>query len=192
MKNMTKRGFIVVLALGAVTFTTTSLLAAPTKVKSEDDLIAQSGSAKEKEVISALLEMEKLYPTSPKCQAAIKPLLADSRKPVVRKAARVLGVMNAPVSETDLKNITALLKGTDKYEIIDGLKALRGLKAQSTIPEITPLLKNPDKNVIRDACRTLAVLGDKSLIPTLKPLLEYSDLAVQKDAADAIAILKEK
>jgi HEAT repeat protein len=192
MKNMTKRGFIVVLTLGVITFATTSLLAAPKKAKGEDDLIAQLKSAKEKEVINALQEIEKLYPTSTKCQDAIKPLLTDGRKSVVRKAARVLGVMNAPVSEADLKNIAALLKSTDKSEITDGLKALRGLKAQSTIPDITPLLKNPDKNVIRDACRTLAVLGNKSLIPDIKPLLEYPDLAVQKDGADAIAILKEK
>lgn len=191
MSNITKRCFIVALALGVFAFATASVQAAR-KVKTEDELIAQLGSAKEKEVINALQEIEKLYPTSTKCQDAIKPLLADSRKPVVRKAARVLGVLNAPVSEADLKNIAVLLKGTDKYEIIDGLKALRGLKAQSTIPEITPLLKNPDKNVVRDACRTLAVLGDKSLIPTIKPLLEAPDLAVQKDAADAIAILKEK
>lgn len=191
MCNMTKRCFIVALALGVFAFATASVQAAK-KVKMEDELIAQLGSAKEKEVISALQEMEKLYPTSTKCQDAIKPLLADNRKPVVRKAARVLGVLNAPVSEADLKNIAGLLKGTDKHEIIDGLKALRGLKAQSTIPEITPLLQNPDKNVVRDACRTLAVLGDKSLIPTIKPLLDAPDLAVQKDAADAIAILKEK
>ena len=191
MSNVTKRYFVVALALGVFAFATNSGLAAK-KVKTEDELIAQLGSAKEKEVIGGLQEIEKLYPTSTKCQDAIKPLLADSRKPVVRKAARVLGIMRAPVSEVDLKNIAALLKAADKAEIIDGLKALRGLKAQSTIPEITPLLQNSNKNVVRDACRTLAVLGDKSLIPTIKPLLEVPDLAVQKDAADAIAILKEK
>lgn len=191
MNKMTKRCFIVALALGVFAFATSAVQAAK-KVKTEEELIAQLGSAKEKEVISALQEMEKLYPTSTKCQDAIKPLLADSRKPVVRKAARVLGMMNAPVSEADLKNIAVLLKAADKAEIIDGLKALRGLKAESTIPEITPLLQNPNKNVVRDACRTLAVLGDKNLIPTIKPLLEVPDLAVQKDAADAIAILKEK
>ncbi len=139
-----------------------------------------------------MLEMEKLYPASKKCQDAIKPFLTDSRKPVMRKAARVLGVMNAPVSEADLKNIAVLLKGPDKSEIIDGLKALRGLKAQSTIPEITPLLQNKDKNIIRDSIRTLAVLGDKSLIPTIQPLMDYPDLSVQKDAADALAVLKQK
>lgn len=189
MSNMTKRCFIAVLTLGIFAFATAR---AQAKDKTEDELIAALSSPKEKTVINAMQEMEKLYPTSAKCQDAIKPLLTDSRKPVVRKAARVLGVMSAPVSEADLKNIAALLKSTDKYEIIDGLKALRGLKAQSTIPEITPLLKNSDKNVIRDAIRTLAVLGDKSLVPTIQPFMDFPDLAVQKDAADALTILKQK
>jgi HEAT repeat protein len=190
MKDLTKRSFIVTLALGVLVFASIPALAA--KQKSEDEYIALLSSPTEKTVINAMQEMERYYPTSTKCQDALKPFLADRRKPVVRKAARVLGVMNAPVSEEDLKHIAALLKGPDKYEITDGLKALRGLKAQSTIPEIVPLLKNPDKNVIRDACRTLAVLGDKSLVPDIKPLLTYPDVAVQKDAADAISILKEK
>jgi HEAT repeat protein len=188
--NMKKRSFILALTLGVFAWATIPALAA--KQKPEDEYIALLASPKEKVVINAMQEMERYYPTSTKSQDALKPFLADSRKPVARKAARVLGVMNAPVSEADLKNIAALLKSTDKYEVIDGLKALRGLKAQSTIPEIVPLLKNPDKNVIRDACRTLAVLGDKSLIPDIKPLLEYPDVSVQKDAADAISILKEK
>ena len=190
MSNWTKRSFLIALALGVFALATCSVQAA--KVKTEDELIAALASAKEKEVINAMQEMEKNYPTSAKCQAALKPFLSDSRSPVRRKAARVLGVMNANVSEAEIKSISELLKSTDKYAIIDGLKALRGLKAQSTIPEITPLLKHSDKNVIRDACRTLAVLGNKSLIPDLKPLLEYPDVAVQKDAADAISILREK
>jgi HEAT repeat protein len=147
MNNMTKRCFIVALALAGFALATVSAQAAP---KTEEELITALSSPKEKTVINAMQEIEKLYPASTKCQNAIKPLLADSRKPIVRKAARALGAMNAPVSEADLKNIAVLLKATDKSEIIDGLKALRGLKAQSTIPEITPLLKHSDKNVIRD------------------------------------------
>lgn len=189
MIKLTQRSFLVALACGLFVFTTLSAQAA--KVKTEDELIALLASTKEKEVINALQALEKNYPTS-KTYAAIKPLLADSRTKVVRKAAHVLSTAHAEVSEVDLKNIAALLKGTDKGEIIDGLKALRGLKAQSIIPEIIPLLKHTDKNVIRDSCRTLAVLGNKSLIPEIKPLLEYPDLAVQKDAADAISILREK
>ena len=189
MIRLTKRSFFIALACGVFALTVAPVQAA--KVKTEDELISELASAKEKDVINALQALEKNYPTS-KTYAAIKPLLADSRTKVVRKAAYVLSAAHAEVSEADLKNIAALLKGTDKGEIIDGLKALRGLKAQSIIPEIIPLLKHADKNVVRDSCRTLAVLGNKTLIPEIKPLLEYPDLAVQKDAADAISILKEK
>ena len=191
MNSMTKRCFVVALTVGIIGFAAMPAWAQK-KGKSEDELITALASPKEKTVINTMQEMEKLYPTSTKCQDAIKPFLADNRKPVARKAARVLGVMSAPVSEADLKNIVALLKGTDRNEIIDGLKALRGLKAQSTIPEILPLLENKDKNVMRDAIRTLAVLGDKSLVPKIEPFMSYPDLAVQKDAADALTILKQK
>jgi HEAT repeat protein len=122
----------------------------------------------------------------------MKKLLADPRDKVKRKDARVLGVIHADVDSTDIENICELLKSSDKRAIMDGLIALRGLKAQSAIPQIIPLLDNPDSNVKRDSMRTLAVLGDSSLIPKIKPFLTYPDLAVQKDAADAIAILKEK
>ena len=190
MKNMTKRGFIIGLVLGVLELATCSVQAA--KLKTEDELIAWLGSVKEKEVINTMQEIEKHYLTSAKCQAALKPFLTDGRMSVRRKAARVLGVMNANVSEAEIKSICELLKSPDKYAVIDGLKALRGLKAQSAIPEITPLLKHSDKNVMRDACRTLAVLGNKSLIPELAPLLQYADPAVHKDAADAIAVLQGK
>ena len=189
MTNIFKRSFIGALLLALISMTL-SLQAAPPK--SEDALIADLASPKERDVTAALLKLEKEYPTSTKAHTAIKGLLSDSRLPVKRKAARVLGVLNAEVSEADVKNICELLKSADKWTVIDGLKALRGLKAQSAIPQIVPFLKHADKNVIRDACRTLAVLGDKSLIPSIKPLLEYPDVAVQKDAADAISILKEK
>jgi len=189
MIKLTKRSFFIALACGTFAWSTTAVDAA---VKSEDELIAALSLPKENAVVSALQNLEKHYPTSTKAHAAIKPLLADNRIKVRTKAARVLGVIHAEVSETDLNNIVGLLNDPNKAVIIDGLKSLRGLKAQSTIPQITPLLKHADKNVVRDACRTLAVLGDKSLIPTIKPLLEVPDLAVQKDAADAIAILREK
>ncbi|MCO5053467.1 MAG: hypothetical protein M9920_14365 [Verrucomicrobiae bacterium] len=189
MKRMTKRSFIGALTLAALVCSSIAVSAAP---KTEAQLIADLASPKEKVVIRGLAEIEKNYPTSKTAQAAIKPLLTDNRKAVVRKAARVLGVVNADVTEAEIKSIAALLRGTDKYEIIDGLKALRGLKAQSAIPEITPLLKHSDKNVMRDSIRTLAVLGDRSLVPTIEPFMNFPDLAVQKDAADALAILKQK
>ena len=160
-------------------------------VRTEDELLADLASPKARVVIKALQDLEKGYPTDVNAQTRIKTLLTDDRPTVKRKAARVLGAINADVSNTDVKNIATLLAG-NKDDMEDGLKALRGLKAQSAIPQIIPLLQNPDNYVKRDACRTLAVLGDKSQIPDIKPLLTFPDLAVQKDAADAISILKEK
>ena len=192
MSKLYKRSFIGMLVLAVLAMTLAPLLLQARPPKTEDELITDLASPKEKVVTVALQQLEKNYPTSAKALPEIKKLLTDSRPAVVRKAARVLGAINADVSKTDLNNICELLKATDKWTVIDGLQSLRGLKAQSTIPQILPLLKNADKNIIRDACRTLAVLGDKSLIPSIKPLLTYPDLGVQKDAADAIGILKEK
>ena len=63
---------------------------------------------------------------------------------------------------------------------MEGLKALRGLKAQSTIPKIVTLLKHADPNVKRDACRTLAVLGDK---------MQHSTLDVGRSALDVCLMI---
>jgi HEAT repeat protein len=192
MNKLSKRSFIgmLVLAFLAVTLAPLSLQARPPET--EDELIADLASPKDSVVISALRNVEKNYPTSVKILPAVKKLLADPRTAVKRKAARVLGAIHADVDSNGIENICELLKASDKHEIIDGLIALRGLKAQRAIPQILPLLDNPDSNVKRDSMRTLAVLGDSSLIPKIKPLLTYPDLAVQKDAADAISILKEK
>ena len=181
-------GFIGILALAILALS----LPVFARTLSEDELVADLASARENVVIDALQKIEKQYPASPNALSAVKKLLADPRPKVQRKAARVLGAVNAEVDATDIQNICTLLKSADTDAIIDGLKALRGLKAQSAIPQIVPLLNHPNKSVIRDSCRTLSVLGDKSLVPTIRPLLTYPDLAVQKDAADAISILKEK
>jgi HEAT repeat protein len=111
---------------------------------------------------------------------------------VRRKAARVLGILHADVDQTDLKNICALLEASDPAEVMDGLKALRGLKASETVPQILPLLKHSNTGVLRDACRTLAVLGNKDVIPSIEPLLKHSHAAVKKDAQDAIFLLQSK
>jgi HEAT repeat protein len=192
MSKLYKRSFIGMLVLAVLVTTLAPLLLQAGSPKTEDELIADLASPKESVVINALQKIEKQYPTTTKALPAIKKLLTDPRSKVQRKAARVLGAINADVDSTDIQNICTLLKSADVGTVIDGLKALRGLKAQSAIPEILPLLKNANKNVIRDSCRTLAVLGDSSLIPSIKPLLTYPDLGVQKDAADAISILKEK
>jgi HEAT repeat protein len=162
------------------------------KPQTEEQLIADLDSPTAKVVHAALQNLEKQYPTSAPALAKIKTLLTDARPEVREKAARVLGAIHAEVSDTDLKNIAALLDATDKTEIMEGLKALRGLKAQSTIPKIVPLLQHADNNVKRDACRTLAVIADKSAIPSIEPLLKDADAKVQKDASDAISALQAK
>ena len=159
--------------------------------KTEEQLIKDLDSPKPGVVTDALLKIEKLYPTSAPAIAKTKQLLTDSRPAVRRKAARVLGVLHTELTQQEMQNVVALLKG-DSQEQMDGLKALRGLKAQSTIPDILPLLKSPTPNVVRDACRTLAVLGNKDVIPSIEPLLSNPNKAVAKDAQDAIFALKNK
>lgn len=160
--------------------------------RTEDEILKDMDSPTAKIVYNALQDMEKQYPTSTAGLAKAKSLLTDERATVREKAARVLGALHAEVSDADLANICKLLNGDSKTEITEGLKALRGLKAQSTVPKILPLLKNPDDNVKRDACRTLAVLGDKSIIPDIQPLLKDPSSAVVKDANDAIYALNSK
>ena len=177
------------LALGLLAFTT---MTAQAKAKTEEQLIAELDSPKEKVVFDAMAQLERQFPASTAYHPKLKALLTDNRPKIQRKAARVLGALHAPVSDADLQNITALLASDDKDTKIDGLKALRGLKSQSTIPKITPLLQDGNPNVVRDACRTLAVIGDKSVIPAIEPLLQSPDKKIQKDAQDAIFALKNK
>ena len=162
------------------------------KPMTEEQLLANLDSPKDKVVYAALQDLEKQYPTSAPAQAKMKLLLTDRRQNIRQKAARVLGALHAAVSETDLKNIAALLDASDPKEVMEGLKALRGLKAQSTIPKIVPLLQHADNYVKRDACRTLAVIADKSVIPSIEPLRQNPDGKVQKDANDAIFALQAK
>ena len=192
MSTFTKRNSIVALALGAFAFTTLTLPAAPKKELTEDELITELAGPNEDKVANAMLQLEKRFPTSTKGFPAMKNLLADSREKVRRKAARVLGILHAEVSEADLKNITAMFKTTNPLEALDALKSLRGLKAKSTLPEIVALLKNDHPGIVRDALRTLAILGDKSQVAAIEPLLQHSDKKVQKDAQDAIFALKNK
>lgn len=178
------------LLVAAAIFTTAlPLLAAP---KTEDQLLTDLDSPKEKVVYAALQDLEKQYPTSAAGLAKIKTLLTDPRPLVHEKAARVLGALHAEVSDSELNSIAAMLDSANKKEVMEGLKALRGLKAQSTVPKIVGLLKNPDANVKRDACRTLAVIADKSVVPSIQPLLTDPDKGVVKDANDAIFTLNAK
>ena len=171
---------------------TSILIARPALAASEDSLIKELDSPNADTVAKALLALEKQYPTSTKALPIMKKLLSDNRQKVNRKAARVLGSLHADVSSDDIKAIATLLKASDPQAIMDGLKSLRGLKAQEAVPEIIPFLQNPTRNVVRDACRALSTLGDKKIIPLLEPLLKHADAAVQKDAADAIHALNTK
>jgi HEAT repeat protein len=160
--------------------------------KTEEEWIALLSSTDEGKVMGALQGLEKEYPESPTARAKIISMLKDSREKVQRKAARVLGAINAKVDAKALADITPLLRSTNKDAVVDGLKALRGLDAASAVPQILPLLSNPDENIKRDACRTLAEIGDSSVIPKIEPLLNDPNKKVQEDAHDAIARLKLK
>ncbi|MBI3881413.1 MAG: hypothetical protein HY301_15285 [Verrucomicrobia bacterium] len=188
---MCKRSLIATLALAILSTTTATVFAA--KEKSEDQLIADLASPKDSVVADAMLHLEKAYPTSTKAIAAIKKYLSDPREKVRRKAARVLGALHTPVTDDELKAIGALLKGSDPQEVMDGLKALRGLdEGKKAMPEILALLKHANVGVIRDAARTVAMLGTKANVADLEPLLKHPDAKVQKDAQDAIFALKNK
>ena len=187
---MTQRSFIIALALGVFTFSTPQVEAA--KVKTEEQLIADLSSPKEDVVSDAMLKIEKQYPTSSKAIPEIKKYLGDNRAKVRRKAARVIGVLHADVTSAEIKSICGLLKATEPREVMDGLIALRGLKAAEALPEIVPLLNHAAPGVIRDACRTVAVLGGKEQVARIEPLLKHADPKVQKDAQDAIFTLKAK
>jgi HEAT repeat protein len=190
MIKMTQRSFCIALACGVFALTTATGFAA--KEKTEDELIAELASPKEGAVTSAMLKLERQFPTSEKAIAAIKKYLTDNRSAVRRKSARVLGAIHAEVTSAEIKTICALLKGTEPREVMDGLIALRGLKAREALPEILPLLQHSDLKVIGDACRTVAVHGSKGNIADIEPLLKHPNAKVQKEANDAIFILKAK
>ncbi len=190
MTRITQRSFIIALALGVFTFTTSQVQAA--KAKTEEQLIADLASPKEDVVADAMLKIEKQFPTSTKAIPEIKKYLGDNRAKVRRKAARVIGVLHADVTSFEIKSICALLKATEQREVMDGLIALRGLNAAEALPEILPLLNHTAPGVIRDTCRTVAVLGGKEHIALIEPLLKHADPKVQLDAKDAIFKLKAK
>jgi len=189
MNYLSKRSLLGMLTLAVLAFSQMISTAAP---PSEETLITDLASPKAGKVTDALQDLEKHYPTSTNAFSTIKKLLSDPRIKVQRKAARVLGSLHAPVDQTDIGNICALLKSTDANTVQDGLRALRGLDAPSAVPEILPLLNHSSPFVIRDACRTLAVIGNKNVIPQIEPLLKSQEPAIQKDAQDAIVALKAK
>jgi HEAT repeat protein len=188
MKNLRKRIFLG-LIFTATVVASTSLMAAQ---KTEEQLIADLDNPNPDKVASTMLAIEKQYPTSTKTLPKIKSLLKDNRPKVRRKAARVLGALHAEVDQENLKDIVAIVKSNDPDEAMDGLKALRGLKAADVLPDVKACFENKTPNVVRDALRTTATLGKKSDIPSIEPLLKHLDPKVQKDAQDAIYALQNK
>ena len=187
-----KTNFVLKTTLALLIALATCALPVSAAEKSEAAAIAALSDKNEGKVTAAMQEIEKKFPNSVEGVAKIKSMLADSRVKVRRKAARVVGTLHAEVTEAELKNIAALLKGSTPEEVIDGLKSLRGLKSQPVIPEIKALLTHATPNVVRDACRTLSEIGGKDLIPAIEPLLNHANAAVKKDAQDAIFKLKNK
>ncbi len=186
----TLRRLLVSAVLAALTMTVASTHAAAPAAEAQ--LIAKLDSPMDSAVTEALQKLEKEHPASTNGFAKMKTLLIDKRAKVRRKAARVLGILHAPVSDADTQAIVAMFKASDPQEVMDALKSLRGLNVPGTVKDITPLLNNPNKNVVRDALRTLAALGGKDLLPTIEPLLKHPEPSVQKDAQDAIFQLKAK
>lgn len=183
------KNYLTLLAAAAALTVTLPALA---KDRSEAELLADLASPKDKVVYAALQDLEKQYPGSTLTQPKVRALLNDPRPIVHEKAARVLGALHADLTDAELQSIAKMLSASDKKEIMEGLKALRGLKCQSVVPQIVALLKHEDANVKRDACRTLAVVGSKANVPDIEPLLQSPEKSVVKDASDAIFTLKNK
>jgi hypothetical protein len=186
---MIKRSFLIGAAATALAFATGC---STPSGQMESKVVAQLASPNQDTVRGALAKLEASYPDSTTWHPAARKLLADPREEVALKAARVLGMVHAEVTEEDLKNITALFKSARPNVTMGALKALRGLKAESAVPQILPLLRNDTPGVVRDALRTLAVLGSPSLLPQIEPLLDHPNSAVKKDALDCVTALKTK
>ena len=116
---------------------------------------------------------------------ALKLLLPDDRSPVRRKAARLLGIFHAQLTDAEIQEVCRQLHSSWR-EADSALKALRDLDARPAVPEVIPMLRHSNVYVVRDACRTLAVIGDKSVIPSIEPLLQSPNKSVVKDAQKAI------
>jgi HEAT repeat protein len=165
------------------------------RAESETDIIAKLSSPDESKVIATMTKYKKLYRNSTNAFPVLKKLLTDSRPRVRVRAAGLLGSFHAPVDETDVKAICAMLKEPTVDANMEALKSLRGLQGPAVagaLPDILPSLKSSNSHVVRDACRTLAVLGNKDVIPLIEPLLSSPDKKIQKDAQDAVTALRAK
>ena len=158
--------------------------------KAEAELIVDLNSPNASTVANTIEKLGHQYPASTNAHAAIRPLLADPRPTVRRRAARILGYCRAIVDDNDVRNICQLFQSTDMSEIEDGLKALRTLVAPQATPLILPLLQFHHPGIIRDACRTLAEMGTEEAIPAIQPLTNHPDKNVRADAQRAVTRLR--
>jgi len=185
---------IVVAVVGLLVLAAASPL--PTALRTEESFIKNLAPTNSDRVITdAMTQLERLYhkdASRTNAIPALKNLLADSRPPVRRKAARILGIFHAQLNAAELKQVCSQLKANDWGEVQSGLKALRDLNMPAAVPDILPCLKHFNPNVVRDACRTLAVIGDKSVISAIEPLLASPNPKIKKDAQEAIEQLKAK
>jgi HEAT repeat protein len=189
MRPLTQRIFLIGAAAAALVFATGCMTPSG---QTESTVMAQLASPNPDTVREALATLAEKYPDSTTWHPAARKMLADPREEVALKAARVLGIVHAEVTEEDLKNITALFKSARPNVTMGALKGLRGLKAESTLPQIVPLLQNSNDGIVRDALRTIAVLGSPKQLPQVAPLLNHPSSSVRKDATDCVTALKVK
>jgi hypothetical protein len=172
--------------------------------KSEAELIAMLESTDHSTVLDALDRLPNWYPNSTKAQPQIQKLLGAKVNAIgvpinliSRKAARALGNYHVTLTWDELQVFLGFIRSHDVDDIMDGLKALRGLKEPPDIEEkiaaeIMPLLKNEEIHIVRDAIRTLGALGNKNSIPAIEPFLKHMNYDVKKDAREAIAAIEKK
>ena len=177
---------------------------APKPKKTEAELISMLRSTDHQKAIDALDRLPNWYPKSTTAVLEIRQLLGRTvnqrgvpKNILSRKAARALGNYGATLSEDDLKVFVGFIRSSDIDDVMDGLKALRGLKQspdseRKLCAEIVLLLQDKEIHVVRDAIRTLGILGNKDIIPALEPFLKYMRLDVKRDAKEAIAAIQKK
>lgn len=178
--------------------------AAPKPKKTEAELIGMLRSTDYQKAIDALDRLPDWYPNSTTAVLEIRQLLGSTvnergvpKNILSRKAARALGNYGATLGEDDMKVFVGFIRSSDIDDVMDGLKALRGLKQspeseRKLCAEIVLLLKDKETHVVRDAMRTLGALGNKDVIPALEPFLKHMRLDVKRDAREAIAAIQKK
>jgi hypothetical protein len=179
-------------------------LASAAPRKSEAELLEMLGSSEHKKVLDALDRLPNWYPTSTNAQQQIKKLLGTKlnvsgvpQNLISRKAARALGNYHATLTWDELQVFLGFIRSSSVDDVMDGLKALRGLREPPDIEErlaaeIVLLLKDKEIIIARDAMRTLGALGNKSSIPAIEPFLKHLRLDVKKDAREAIAAIEKR